>query len=229
MATSVSSSGGFVARIKRALGELKGKDGTLSRLYVDGEGRLHVVDKASDIILGAIKDGKLSISLDEVNTDVPVSVLNFPTIQEVRAKVASTPFVEIQGIVTGAAYASGDAFGSKFSIDVPKIGVLQTAIMLDLDDEGIETELWLFRNDFTATTDNAAFAVSDADLLLLEAVIGITNFANAGNNQVGINNGLNLPYTAPEGKLLCQCVTRGVPNIAAINIPRVALRIISYE
>ena len=148
---------------------------------------------------------------------------------EVVGRVFSTPYMEIPIIGTGSAYAAGDAFGGKFTIDVPKIGIIETAIMLDLDDEGIETEIWLFRGDFVATTDNNAFAVSDADLLLLEAIIGITNFANANANQVGINNGLDLPYIAPQGKLHCQCVTRGVPNIAASNIPWVALRGINYE
>lgn len=142
--------------------------------------------------------------------------------------VYSTPYIDIPGIGTGSAYASGDAFGGKFKIGLPNSGIIETAIMLDLDDEGIQTELWLFREDFTATTDNAAFAVSDHDLSLLEAVIGITQFANAANNQVGINNGLGLPYQAPHKQLWCQCVTRGAPNIAANNIPKVALRIIKY-
>lgn len=136
----------------------------------------------------------------------------------------ATPFLEIPGIGTGAAYATGEAFGTKFKIAIPEKGIIDTVIMLDLDDEGIETELWLFRENFTATTDNNAFAISDIDLLNLECVIGITNFANAANNQVGINNGLGLAYSAPNGVLWCQCVTRGTPNIAALNIPRVALR-----
>jgi|TARA_Y100000310_G_scaffold200337_1_gene200398 hypothetical protein len=147
----------------------------------------------------------------------------------VAGRVFATPYIEIQGITASAAYATGDAFGGKFNFHVPKSGVIETVTMLDMDDEGIETELWLFHYDFTATTDNSAFAVSDDDLKKLEAVVGITNFANVGNNQVGINNGLGLAYVAPEGKFYCQCVTRGAPNIAAANIPLVALRIVSYE
>ena len=84
-----------------------------------------------------------------------------------RNQVFSTPYMEVPGIGTGAVYAAGEAFGSKFHFNVPKRGVIQTVIMLDLDDEGIETELWLFRNDFTATADNSAFAITDLDLLLL--------------------------------------------------------------
>lgn len=147
----------------------------------------------------------------------------------VANRVAASPYVAIPGIGTGSAYASGDAFGAKFTFDVPKSGVIEAAVLLDLDDEGIETELWLFDRDFDATADNAAFDPSDIDLLKLVAVISLTNFANAASNQVAINNGLNLPYTAAAGKLYCQCVTRGTPNIAANNIPLVQLRIISHE
>lgn len=144
-------------------------------------------------------------------------------------KVFASPFVDIAGIGTGAAYASGDAFGGKFTIEVPKSGRIETLIMLDLDDEGIETELWMFRGNFAATADNSAFAISDADLLRLEGIISVVNFANANNNRVGINNGLGLTYSAPEGVLYCQCVTRGAPNIAAGNIPKLLLRGYDYD
>ena len=146
-----------------------------------------------------------------------------------KIHIYSTGWMEIPGIGTGVAYAAADAFGGKFPIPVPSKGIIQTAMMLDLDDEGIETELWLFGEDFTATADNDPFAVSDADLPKLEVVIGIVNFANVANNQVGINNGLNLPYIIPGGRFWCQCVTRGAPNIAAANIPRVSLRITDYK
>lgn len=146
----------------------------------------------------------------------------------VANRLAAIPYVPIPGIVTGAIYAAGDAFGAKFTFDVPKQGVIEAAILLDLDDEGIETELWLFDQDFIATADNAPWDPSDQDLSKLAAVISIVNFANANSNQVGINNGLSLPYAALVGKLYCQCVTRGTPTIAASNIPLVTLRIIDH-
>ena len=140
-----------------------------------------------------------------------------------------TPYTQVTGITTGAVYAAGEAFGGKFIIPVPRIGVITVAMMLDLDDEGKETELWLFNSDFTATTDNAAFAVTDLDLLKLVSPISIVNFADANVNQVGENSGLALPYTSPQAQLWCQCVTRDTPNIASGNIPLVRLAGISYE
>ena len=140
-----------------------------------------------------------------------------------------TDYIEIPGITTASVYTAADAFGTKFWFDVPKVGSISAAIMLDMDDEGIETDLWLFRGDFVATADHDAFAVTDADLLLLEWPIGITNFANVSVNQVGVNSSMDLPYHAPTGKLFCQCVTRGTPTIAVVNLPRVRLVGYNYE
>ncbi len=142
-----------------------------------------------------------------------------------RGKPVETAYVEIPGIVTGAAYASGDAFGTIFSIPVPKSGFIEDITMLDLDDEGIQTDFWFFNVPFTATADNSEFDVSDSDLSNLERVICVTNFSNAKSNQVGINNGLGLSYKAPKGYLYCQCVIRGAANIAAGHIPKVKLGI----
>ncbi len=147
----------------------------------------------------------------------------------VVGRVFATPYIEIPGIATASAYTAADAFGTDFFFDVPTRGVIETAILLDFDDEGTQVDLWLFRSPFVITADHDEFAVTDADLLLLEVVIEINNFTNANANQVGINNGLNLPYIAPLGKLYCQCVTRSTPTIAVANLPRVALRGLNYE
>ena len=144
-----------------------------------------------------------------------------------QGKPFQTSYMTIPGIGTGSAYASGEAFGTIFELQVPKRGIIDMAIMLDLDDEGIQTELWLFSEKFTPTADNNAFAVTDNDLMNLQVIISVSAFANANVNQVGINNGLHIPYFAPKGILYCQCVTRGVPNIAAGHLPLV--RLSGYE
>ena len=149
---------------------------------------------------------------------------------EKSGKLFITPFQDIGGIVTGVAYASGDAFGGKFAVlGIPERGYISSVILLDKDDEGIITELWIFDRDFTATADNAAFAISDADLERLLWVIKITNFVDAANNQVAETNNLELPFIAPDRMFYIQCVTRGVPNIAAGNIPMISIRGRSQE
>lgn len=148
---------------------------------------------------------------------------------QVVGKTVDTEFTTIPGIVTGIAYASGDAFGAKFTIDVPHSGVIHTALMLDKDDEGLETELVLFRGDFVATADNSAFAVTDADLQDFVGTISFTVFKNFDANQVCTVSALGLAYKAPQGKLWIQAVTRGAPNIAAASLPMVKLVILSDE
>src|SRR3989304_2968583 len=83
----------------------------------------------------------------------------------VAARVFKTARIIVPGIGAAAAYAAGDAFGDKFRIQVPREGTIATVVFLDLDDEGLQKDLVFFTRDFTATADNAAFAVSDVDLL----------------------------------------------------------------
>ena len=132
---------------------------------------------------------------------------------------------EVPGIGTGAAYASGDAFGTKFLLTVPVEGTIATAVFLDYDDEGLTKELVLFNEDFTVTADNSAFAVSDADLRNCVGVISIGTFYNFSANQLGIASPA-LYYHAPRGFLWGQVVTRGADNIAAGSIPDFFLEIV---
>lgn len=57
MTTSIGASGGGIkARIRRALGALKHKDGSYSDLFVDGQGRLHVKDSQLSEIKALLKE-----------------------------------------------------------------------------------------------------------------------------------------------------------------------------
>jgi len=137
--------------------------------------------------------------------------------------------IAVPGITTGAAHAAGDALGISFIIPVPRSGIIQTAILYDLDDEGIETDLVLFSKPFTGTADDAAFDVSDVDLPNSIGTITWSTFKNFASNQVSTAAALGLAYVAPEKLVYCQMVTRGAPNIAAANIPLVSLIILADE
>ena len=105
-----------------------------------------------------------------------------------------------------------------FTIPVPTEGTIASVVFLDYDDEGLQKDFALFSQTFTATADNSAFAVSDADLENCIGFITVSNFSNFGNNQVGVA----LPalyYVVPQGILYCQVVTRGVDNIAVGAVP----------
>ena len=150
----------------------------------------------------------------------------------VTSRAYQTRRIVVPGIGASSAYASGDAFGAKFTFSVPAEGTIATVMFIDRDDEGLAKELVLFNDDFAATTDNSAFAVSDNDLLLCRGVIPITTFFDFGNNQIGIatpamsynlndqnsNAGLRTFY--------CQLVTRGVDNIAAGSEPVIYMVIV---
>lgn len=148
------------------------------------------------------------------------------SIVNVQERLHNTDFIAIPGITIGAAHSDGDALGTMFVFEnLPKAGRIQTGIFLDLDDEGIEMDLILFNRPFTPTADDAAFAVSDSDLLKLVGHITFSTFLNYANNQSSTASGLFLTYTAPQGRLYAQMVTRGTPNIAATNIPRIGMTI----
>tara|TARA_Y100000034_G_C6727583_1_gene322167 strand:+ start:216 stop:722 length:507 start_codon:yes stop_codon:yes gene_type:complete len=136
----------------------------------------------------------------------------------VAGKVFKSALIPIPGIGAGAGYAAGDAFGTKFIIHVPKEGTISNVVFLDHDDEGIQKELILFSEDFTATADNSAFAVSDDDIRSLVGVVDISWYINYNANQVGQGTPA-LSYVAPEGRLYAQLVTRGADNIAAGAVP----------
>jgi hypothetical protein len=134
-----------------------------------------------------------------------------------------THLITIPGIVTGAAYTSGDAFGTKIVINnIPTQGTIVDFIFIDKDDEGINKELVLFDHDFTETADNSAFAVSDGDMENLVGVIFLNQFYNYGSNQVGRAIPALFYQADPRSpnRLYGQFVTRGTDNIAAAALPQ---------
>lgn len=127
--------------------------------------------------------------------------------------------------VFASAYASGDAFGVKFQLEVPVEGTISNVVFYDWDNEGIQKELWLFREDFADTADDSAWAPSDVDLLNVVGVISIASFKSANANQIGQATPA-LSYKLAEGRFYCKMVTRGADNIVAGQVPSIALTII---
>jgi len=83
--------------------------------------------------------------------------------------------------ITAGAYSSLDAVGGKLEFEDARTafsakGTITRANISDKGKQDAHLYLVLFSEDFTATADNAAFAVSDADLL---NVIGVIDFLAA--------------------------------------------------
>src|SRR5512146_3472264 len=107
------------------------------------------------------------------------------------ASIFPTTIFTPTGIVTGAAYADKDSMGtSAGSFTVPPDGTIETAIYYDLDDEGLQVDLWLFDTAPAAQTDNSAFAVTDAELQTVIDVISFTSFSDANTGQVSVRRAL---------------------------------------
>lgn len=141
----------------------------------------------------------------------------------------NTP-MDIPGIGTGAAYASGDAFGTMFLIPTPRSGTISNVTFYDLDDEGLNKELVIFKDQFEETADNSTFAISDIDLLQVIGIAYLSTWSNFGNNQIGLAIPA-LSYVLPKNKaeqygLWCQVVTRGADNIAAGSIPKISMVVV---
>lgn len=112
--------------------------------------------------------------------------------------------------ITAGAYSALDAVGGKLEFtDVvtpySNHGHVVRAQLSDKAKQNALLYLVLFSEDFTATADNAAFAVSNADLLNVVAVIefSVANYASFDANAwcttgfAGVT--MNLPFNLAEG------------------------------
>ena len=132
------------------------------------------------------------------------------------------------GIVTGAAYADLDAIGTlPVEVAVPQSGTIMSAIYYDLDDEGLQVDLWLFSSRPGVRTENAQFDLSDGELITVIDVIQFVGFRDAASGQVSIQNGLNIAYNlGPSSSIYIQLQARGALNIAAGSLPAFRLSIL---
>ncbi len=130
----------------------------------------------------------------------------------------------IPGITAGAAHAAGDALGTKFIIDTPKSGMLVSANLWDLDDEGLQIDVVLFDDDFTAVADDAAFSLSDADTKKAFYVVKFQAFEDFVNGQMSSVEGIYKSIKLPKGQCWAQAIARGASNVAAGSDPIVQLQ-----
>ena len=136
----------------------------------------------------------------------------------------------IPGVGVGAAYTAGDAFGGAFVLQgaargVGKVCALATSLFLDRSDQGAAMQLAIFNAPFTATADNAAFAVTDADLSNRRAIVkfAAADYLDWSANQACQGDKGQYIAGGPGGDLYCQFITTGTPTVAASNLPGLVL------
>lgn len=171
-------------------------------------------------------------TLETVNSDHPLPIRSVDALQ--IGRTLDSGYRLVPGIVTGAAYQDGDAFGT--TITFPGMvrtevgsGQLYSATYLDLDDEGLQLDLHLFRAPPTYTpTDNAAYSPTDNDMLNYIGTVTFASFSNFGANQVSVGTFSPIAFTSDtDANLYGQCVTRGAPTIADGNLPRIRLVVLA--
>jgi hypothetical protein len=127
----------------------------------------------------------------------------------------STPALPVAG-----AYVTGDYIGptttpASFANAVRTSGGIGRVVSVTIVDNvvtaAVALELWLFGSTFTAPTDNAAWAISDADALLCQAIIPIatTNWFATSNNKVFSLNGVDYTVKPADTSLFYALVSRG--------------------
>ncbi len=144
------------------------------------------------------------------------------------SKIVSCPRIplSIPGIVAANALDANDCFGTVFEIFVPHSGIIYSATLWDLDDEGSQVDLEIFKQDITHTASDAVWSPTDTDMLAFVAELAFVSFDDHINSRTSELTNIGKAYTAPSGRFYIQAVTRSTPNIAAGSMPRVQLHIL---
>lgn len=127
-------------------------------------------------------------------------------------------------------YAAGDALGTKVGITAPDRGIIRSIVITDVDDEAsTDIRVWLFESEPTAIAANAAFALADADLELVQGVVDLNNTDDAHeydaiNGRAKYRTGLAIPYQTNGGVLWLQCECEaGTPTFTATTDVKIQL------
>lgn len=147
----------------------------------------------------------------------PSDVGSIGTVTSSGITIAQTP------TVTAGAYSANDAVGGLLTFAGAALatgggGVIKDVIFLDDAGQDAETELWLFNATFTAMSDNAAWAPSQADLRKLVAIVSTTGsvWRAAGTPSACVVECAQR-YDCVGTSLFGQLVTRGTPTEAATD------------
>jgi hypothetical protein len=120
----------------------------------------------------------------------------------VRVSVASG------GLTTSVtAYSAGDQVGTQFTIAgcaraSGGTGRIRSVMLVDVNDIIGAYDVVFSRASITPASDNAAFAISDADALNTVGVVQLAGSFDIGNNRIAQAYGLDIPYDCSGGTSL---------------------------
>ncbi len=138
-----------------------------------------------------------------------------------------SPLTQVPGMDTGA-YATGDAVGVSFTLNVPQHGIIHSARLFDQSDQEIALDIVMFDAAITSGTNNDTYDMADADASKYIGHLSITNadYASFADNAVAVAGNFSIVYTINTGTMTIQVVTRGAPTYAAVTDLSIAIGVI---
>lgn len=152
-----------------------------------------------------------------------IAVILFFFISNVQADTTVRKLSSSVGLIptisAAAVYASGDAIGGKLTFagatSSKKSGTLNSIVIIDNDKENSAMDLVCFCKDFTATADNAAINISDADAIniIFSVAIAAADYKDIGGASVANLGNLGKQFTLSENtSVFCQLIARSTPT-----------------
>lgn len=137
--------------------------------------------------------------------------------------------IMIPGITAADAFDANDAMGTIVIVQVPKSGVIYSATFYDLDYEGTQVDLEIFKRNITQVASDAAWTCSDTDIMNFVTELQFYAFDSHTACYTSESKNFGKAYNAPEGKFYIQAVTRSTPTIVAGASPKFQLQIQSFD
>ena len=134
--------------------------------------------------------------------------------------------------VTAGAYSANDAVGGLLTFtNAARVsgggGVIKSVVFIDDAGQDVALELWLFDTTITAIADNAAWALTEAQLHTCVAVISTTDGTwRASGTPSVCDVDVSRGYTCTGTNLFGQIVTRGTPTFAATDDVTVRIQLL---
>lgn len=122
--------------------------------------------------------------------------------------------VTSSGLTTAStSYSIGDTLGAILSFTNAAVasggrGKIVSAVLLDKADVIVDVRLHFFSATVTLASDNAAFAISDADAQLHLGTVQLPTAQDIGNNRVATASGIGLSYELAATTLFVAMETR---------------------
>jgi hypothetical protein len=165
-----------------------------------------------DVGTGAAGAGTQRVT---TSSDSTIGTLTSGNVGGFTTIVQSTVVMSVAG-----AYATGDYMGTttapqSFANVVRSsggTGIIKSILISDkITTTNVAMELWLIDRTFTAPTDNAAWDLSDANMLFVQAVIPLAtaNWYASSAGQVYVDGTLSIPIKPSGTSLFYALVARG--------------------